>query len=703
MKKKLNKIPKYKWGAQNTAATISTVGNATAGALGIQQDNSTANTLKGAGTVLSSIPTPYTQIAGAALSTVGSFWGNKGSVNEHTGEINYGSGIAGLFGPSKRSLRAKQNRVKNSIVDREITEHLRAGYYMDPNNSANSMIFSAAEGGIAPSLTPAYLDSEEVVISPDRGSAVRLPYAEGTDTIPAMVEPYSGILSDDIEYQKGISFADLGDKIDKSFPDNTRAKQLLMQKALNAQEMKKVSNKIKNGVPAYSNGKNPGFFEYLMTNRNKPLDSVIYNYMQQYGKDANEFKGFDGSDQSFLQGLQNIIAANNKYILPIRFTGGKSFDQVRSMPIASAIELNPEYWNYYNQQSKPNNTLNTNVVKPTKPLWQPTENIGITTHPEIDNVWSRHKTSNFVAAETPVTTVPTVSKKKQETTVSKKGGVSKPSSGKKTTTSQVTTSTVSQEEKLTPEQIAESLRIADIGERHWLRGNITEPKQSFASLASSTPTKLKTQKIAPVTPTSNTANSTATPNTSGLGFDMLDYLNLVGPLANMFAPDAEAVRAHTISPVYGPTSYDVTPELRQIALNRATANYDANQVNPNTGANMAFKAMTQLNSDKATAAALSNKANVQNQLAFQNANIANSAMQFNANASHTAEVESAQNRAAARNIRRKGIGDFFTNIGKIRRDKKLNARDAGLYQAMLPYLEYGMTSDQLKKITELYA
>lgn len=82
------------------------------------------------------------------------------------------------------------------------------------------------------------------------------------------------------------------------------------------------------------------------------------------------------------------------------------------MPISSAVEFNPEYWDYYNQQSKPNNTSNANVVKPTKPLWQPTENIGITTHPEIDNVWSRHKTSDFVAAETPVTTVPTVSKKK---------------------------------------------------------------------------------------------------------------------------------------------------------------------------------------------------------------------------------------------------------------------------------------------------
>lgn len=697
MKKKLNKIPKYKWGAQNTAATISTVGNATAGALGIQQDNSTANTFKGAGTVLSSIPTPYTQIAGAALSTVGSFWGNEGSVNEHTGEINYGSGIAGLFGPSKRSLRAKQNRVKNSIVDREITEHLRAGYYMDPNNSANSMIFSAAEGGIAPSLTPAYLDSEEVVISPDRGSAVRLPYAEGTDTIPAMVEPYSGILSDDIEYQKGISFADLGDKIDKSFPDNTRAKQLLMQKALNTQEMKKASNKIKNGVPAYDKGE-------IRVPEKAALDDIAVVWNGKYGYFTKDGGFVDLSDVS-VPNLPDSVRTGNYITVPatqktsanVTYPTGAKYpmDPVSIQPYewktAPTFVPNPNTPTIQRQNVSPTNSSSrevnlANFFTPNiagSGIWGYPNLKSIDVKEPIDGVTQAAPVVAKQSAPTKITPVETATK-----TVEKKG--------KKVN-------------KTSPKTIDKETRTAllpnlyDVGERHWLRGNITEPKQSFASLASSTPTKLKTQKIAPVTPTSNTANSTATPNTSGLGFDMLDYLNLVGPLANMFAPDAEAVRAHTISPVYGPTSYDVTPELRQIALNRATANYDANQVNPNTGANMAFKAMTQLNSDKATAAALSNKANVQNQLAFQNANIANSAMQFNANASHTAEVESAQNRAAARNIRRKGIGDFFTNIGKIRRDKKLNARDAGLYQAMLPYLEYGMTSDQLKKITELYA
>ena len=86
--------------------------------------------------------------------------------------------------------------------------------------------------------------------------------------------------------------------------------------------------------------------------------------------------------------------------------------------------------------------------------------------------------------------------------VERKATVSKPSSSKKaTTTSRVTTSTVPKEEKLTPEQISESLRIADIGERHWLRGSVSEPNQSLASLAQTTPEKLKIQKLtAPSSP-----------------------------------------------------------------------------------------------------------------------------------------------------------------------------------------------------------
>lgn len=622
MKKKIKKIPKYKWGAQNTAAMITTVGNAAAGAAGVSQDSTAGNLMKGAGAGLSMIPTPYTQIAGAVLSTVGSLWGNTGSVNEHTGEINKASGFSKWLGlgPSSSELEAKSNRVKNSIVDKDITEHLRAEYYMDPNNGANNNIFYAAEGGIAPNLTPAYLDSREVVVSPDRGSAVRLPYAEGTDTIPAMVMPYSGVLSEDIEYKKGISFADLGDKIDKSFPDNTRAKQLLMQKALNVQEMKKVSKKTKNGVPAYVGG-----------------DSSIKPY--KYGVDTGQ-----GTFEEFSEYNPLLKDYGPNYLKFIKNLDQSQFDKW----------VKPKWDEWFKNYGKTNKTIPS--LDEFKRL-AVDKKIG-DLHRIAANAFDAYMRGPLAAPNSRTALNNNIQLLPGMNSYQNKYSVGPLDITSKYTAPSITRASMNPELKRHDELMAKANDV----------------------IAKGAP---KTQ--------------------GGLDFDMLDYLNLAGPLANMFAPDAEAVRDHTISPVYGPTNHDATPEMRQIASNRATANYDANQVNPNTGANMAFTAMTQLNSDKAAAAALSNKANIQNQLAFQNANIANSAMQFNANASHTAEVESAQNRVAARKIRRKGFGDFFTNIGKIRQDKRLSARDEGLYQAMLPYLEYGMTSDQLKKLTKLYA
>ena len=85
-------------------------------------------------------------------------------------------------------------------------------------------------------------------------------------------------------------------------------------------------------------------------------------------------------------------------------------------------------------------------------------------------------------------------------------------------------------------------------------------------------------------------------------------------------------------------------------------------------------------------------------MAFNNAQIANQWGQQYANARHLASVEQAQNDAAARNIRRKGFGDLSTRIQQISKDKRLTKRDSAVLEAMLPYLEYGMTSDQLTKL-----
>lgn len=181
--------------------------------------------------------------------------------------------------------------------------------------------------------------------------------------------------------------------------------------------------------------------------------------------------------------------------------------------------------------------------------------------------------------------------------------------------------------------------------------------------------------------------------------DLIDNIAaLAGPIGNIFSGSPERVDTYTYDPVYGPTDYNIDPILREATLSDRIARYNMSNINPNTGANMAFGLQSAVNRNKAIANAYATKNNAENQMAFNNAQIANQWGQQYANARHLASVEQAQNDVATRNIRRKGFGDLSTRIQQISKDKRLTKRDSAVLEAMLPYLEYGMTSDQLTKL-----
>lgn len=173
---------------------------------------------------------------------------------------------------------------------------------------------------------------------------------------------------------------------------------------------------------------------------------------------------------------------------------------------------------------------------------------------------------------------------------------------------------------------------------------------------------------------------------------------LAGPIGNIFSGSSEKVDTYTYDPVYGPTEYNIDPMIREANLTNRIARYNMANINPNTGASMAFGLQSSVQRDKAIADAYNIKNNVENQLAFKNAEIGNAWSRYTANARHVASVEQAQNDATTRNIRRKGFGDLSTRIQQINKDKRLIKRDSAMLEAMLPYLEYGMTSDQLTRL-----
>jgi aspartate-semialdehyde dehydrogenase len=70
---------------------------------------------------------------------------------------------------------------------------------------------------------------------------------------------------------------------------------------------------------------------------------------------------------------------------------------------------------------------------------------------------------------------------------------------------------------------------------------------------------------------------------------MSSLYSTVATLAPLFDRErAEKVDTYTYNPVYGPTEYNIDPLLEQITMSDRISRYNMANINPNTGANMAF-------------------------------------------------------------------------------------------------------------------
>lgn len=668
MKKKINKkIPKYKFGAAEVSGAVSTAASGIAGAAGISQDSAVGGALKGLGAGLSSIPTPYTQIAGAALSTVGSFWGEAGSVNQQTGEINKGSGLSRLFGRSQASLRRESNRIKNSIVDRELTAALNHQYYNDPNNSANMNVFAAAEGAVVRKPVLAKVSPGELRIDPNTLKYEEIPGDGGKPNDDDNVTKILGegeIIASNAEHMKmpnGKTPADNAKAIlDSNMSEQQKKK--MIKKLTNWQEANKTEPqeyaKYAEGESFVEKAKRRGKIiaqtevdgkTYVKLGDGNWYDTVNGEVGKRTIKTSKLRKAFATADAEFQQKAAESVAKANDVTIP---NGG--YDQNWE----SDVMKNPIAQELFGQNKKYRLFTPQEIVERSGYNYGPTY---ANYNPYLGNYdFSRMLTipENYGVSKS-----------------SNNGGV--PYSYAATTKSPVTpTPKTDTPKSLTAPTYTPSKPDITLG-----RNKLPELPKKLPNVE----TKDSSEK------TKDKSN-----------INWLDYLNLMGPLANIFSSKPEKVDVYAPRAEFGPTYYNERPAVEQANLNRAITNYNASKVNPNTGANMAFTLQSQMNTDTAIGNILAQKENIQNQRAFSNTGIYNDWSNRYANARHVAAVEQAQNDAASRNIKRKGVGDLFTNVGKIVRDRRLSKRDAGLYEAMLPYLEYGMTSDQLKKLTELY-
>lgn len=187
--------------------------------------------------------------------------------------------------------------------------------------------------------------------------------------------------------------------------------------------------------------------------------------------------------------------------------------------------------------------------------------------------------------------------------------------------------------------------------------------------------------------------------------DLGEYASSIASLApvisNLTSGSAEQVRdvqnpyAGTVARTMRNRRYDITPALRELSTSRAISDYNANQSNTNTGANMAYRLQSAVGLDKAIANLYSQASNMQNQFDADYASTLNNLGQQYVGAINLSSDLGARNRAAASNIRNAGLGQlskWAQTQQLMRNQKKRDKQMLGLYK---PFLESGFTNTDL--------
>lgn len=166
-------------------------------------------------------------------------------------------------------------------------------------------------------------------------------------------------------------------------------------------------------------------------------------------------------------------------------------------------------------------------------------------------------------------------------------------------------------------------------------------------------------------------------------------------------------RPETVDAVYNPYAtsitntmrrrrYDINPAIEDLNRNRAISNYNASQINTSTGANLAYRLQSAVNTDRAIASLRSQENNANNQYLGDYANTMNSLGQQWVNATNVANEANAQNRATTRNIRRAGLSQLsqWAQNRELMRNQK--ARDMEMWPLYQRFLQAGFTEDDLR-------
>lgn len=633
----------------------------------------------GTGASIGSALGPMGALAGAAVGATVGLIGKKGQEAEMTSFTDYdegslGTGLIGAFG--NRRLRKRRERIKmNALNNRAAvagTEYLQSEYAED-NSNYNTNTF--AEGGSIPSSL-AYVDDGELISTPD-GTVSKVP-EEGKPVDSNLVSLPEGsrVLSNTLKVPgTKKTFAQLGEEMmtkrkskgKDRFAENANKlnemnnKQIhdmlfAQQEAIKAR--KGTKKEYKNLVEEFQIGGEKWALDPYANLGDTPFANTI-RQMRNITRRTTA-NAIQPSRLVYPVGRTHYIQDQDVWKpMQLRqdgsglFTTGASYQDVQPGDILIYNNRRYRVGDQYTTGNAGNRQYNISYISdlPTPPaVEQPTE---ISTDYEVaPTAISRARTNRPTRTSVPTSTTAT-----QTTQVAQPTQTAVP----------------------TPPQIEQPL---DLIEEDY---------------------EIRPTYISRYTPKDDSPNS---------GVDWLGALSGISGLApimsNLFTSDPEKVLANynpytrAISNTMSRRRFNIEPAIQDIRRNRSVTDYNASQMNTNTGANMAYRLQSAIAQNDAIAAIRAQENNVNNQDRGEYANMMNNLGQQFVAANNLADDLNAQNRATARNIRRAGLSQlsgWFQNRELMRNQRN---RDRAMLTMYGPLLQSVLTENDYNTLMRYY-
>lgn len=250
-----------------------------------------------------------------------------------------------------------------------------------------------------------------------------------------------------------------------------------------------------------------------------------------------------------------------------------------------------------------------------------------------------------------------------------------------------------------------------IGTKRRSKSNITTPELSTDILdpvvdenidLQPTIGDIRTRQYIPRTNnTSNAGDQNDTTTDYNISELLSDIATISPIMSNLFAKNERPVDAmynpyaNAITRTMSDRRFNIDPAVEDITRNRAISNYNAGQMNTNTGANLAYRLQSAVNTDRAIASLRGQESNTNNQYLGDYANTMNSLGQQYVAATNLANETNAANRATTRNIRRTDLSQL-SQYGQNRQlMRNQRNRDNAMMELYAPFLQAGFTKQDI--------